>query len=275
LAQDIASFLKNIEYIGPIRPEPQRVYVLDEIKRQQWRQQGWSAFVDFLEGRKLDNPVETRVDDWLEKLELGKHIAPPTRHFDADAMVSQIIIEEQGERPSVNLMNTGYGVSQVIPVIVQSLTARQRVREDKPRLVVIEQPELHLHPRAQARLTDIFIEAIYGKILERDDEGKITKRELTQVFFLLETHSEHLLLRLRRRVAESTIKKWDKETDPYLHIGDLAINFVDRLADFSLVQEVPINQFGDFVDIPDGFKGFFSDDRKEMLAIAQAKRGTH
>jgi hypothetical protein len=82
------------------------------------------------------------------------------------------------ERP-VTLSAVGVGVSQVLPVIVQCLVAGPGA------LVVLEQPELHLHPAAQQRLADFFLACTdWGQNL------------------LVESHSEYLVLRLRRRVAE-------------------------------------------------------------------------
>lgn len=81
-----------------------------------------------------------------------------------------------------------------------------------------------------------------------------------------------MLLRLRRRVAESTARKWDKETGPYLSIDHLVINFVDKLAGSSIVQEVSINQFGSYVKTPAGFKDFFLDDMEEIRKLSKVSR---
>lgn len=277
LAQNIATFLKGIEYQPPIRPEPQRVYLLDEVARQRWRQQGWTAFVDFLEGNKLDDPTETRIDSWLQTLELGERIEPPGQYREKEATVSKITIKEKESGLLVNLKNTGFGASQVIPIIVQSVTARQRVEEKTAVCVVTEQPELHLHPRAQADLADLFVDEIYEvNPYKRDSEGK-PEREYRSVKFLIETHSEHLFLRFRRRIAETFIGKQIELTDDgrnqYLLSGDLAVYFVDRNHKNSLssVEEMLIGNYGDFIEPPAGFNGFFSDDLKETLAITRAK----
>lgn len=92
----------------------------------------------------------------------------------------------------VALQDVGVGTSQVLPIILEAFA-----QENK--LIAIEQPELHLHPALQTKLGDVFIESALG-------ENKNT--------FLLETHSEHLILRILRRIRESTEKDfstWSEE----------------------------------------------------------------
>lgn len=283
LTQSIITFLKGIEYQPPIRPEPQRAYILDEVARQRWRQQGWAAFVDFLEGNKLDDPMETRIDGWLQTLELGERIEPPMKYSDKDATVSKITIKEKRSDLLVNLKNTGFGASQVVPIIVQSVTARQRVLMDRegrvmqPRRVVIEQPELHLHPRAQARLTDMFVDEVYSiDSRQVDIEGKPTTgyRQHSGVRFLLETHSEHLLLRLQKRVTETAVGINDLEIqgkNHYLALEDLGMFFIQREEGTSSVEDITLNDLGEFIQFPEEFETFFADDLIEAGKLAKLR----
>jgi len=280
LAESITTFLKGIEYIGPIRPEPQRVYLLDEIGRQRWRNFEYSAFLDFLEGNKLDEPLEKRIDKRLQTMDLAERIEPPAQYSDIDATVSKVIIQEKETKLFVNLKNTGFGASQVIPILVQSVTARQRVEEKKFVSVVVEQPELHLHPRAQAQLADMFVDEIYSfpdPLPDDFDLGQYLENQehLSQVSFVLETHSENLLLRLRRRIAETSAKKQSRVCgfEGYLANEEVNLYFVHRLHDegFSEVTRIPLTDFGDFKIKPDGFAGFFSNDLQELKAITSAR----
>lgn len=117
-------------------------------------------------------------------------------------------------------------------------------------MILLEQPELHLHPRAQADLGDLLIDAL--------NEGHR---------FIIETHSEHLLLRLRRRIAETTVRP--TETRYQLKPDDLAVYFVERWGGKSRVNEVAVNEVGQIPEPPEGFRRFFSDDYDEMMAIAE------
>jgi predicted ATPase len=94
------------------------------------------------------------------------------------------------------------------------------------------------------------------------------------VHFLLETHSEHILLRLRRRIIETASENAPKEIDinRQLTNDDLALYFAERLHGQGIVQSVSINRLGEFEYVPAGFRDFFADDMEEILAISRAHR---
>jgi predicted ATPase len=85
--------------------------------------------------------------------------------------------------------------------------------------------------------------------------------------FVIETHSEHLLLRLRRRIAETTVKP--SETQYELKPEDLAVYFVERWGGKSRVNEVQVNELGQIQE-PEAFSRFFSDDYEEVVKINMA-----
>lgn len=254
----VAIFLSGIEYLGPIRPKPQRVYLLGEIVRQRWRQEGWGAYVDLLEG-KLDDAKLIEIDEWLQTLGLGEQIMPPTNKFaNRNATVASVEIEEQQEselnelKLQINLNNTGFGASQVIPILVHAVTADQRTREGYPVCIVIEQPELHLHPRAQARLADLFITMANQNVQ-----------------FILETHSDAILLRLQRRIVESTAGLLEETKS--IDEDDLSTFCIQRETDVSTVAAVRFSELGDLQDVPPCFDGFFSNDRDETAELLRAQ----
>lgn len=278
VGQAVAAFLEGIEYQPPIRPEPQRFYLLDEVTCHAWQSQGWAAFIDFLAGNQLGTPTADKIDAWLKNLDLGLEIPHPVQYASKETTVSSITIQEHEDKPPINLKNTGYGASQVIPIIIQSVTARQRVKENTPVSVIIEQPELHLHPRAQAQLTDLFVEEIHMLTFDqntKNDEGKCkAEHQLSGVFFLLETHSEHLLLRLQRRLAETSIGQhmWEGDApEQYLSLPNLSIYFIDRLESYSIAEKIGIDKHGVFKQVPIGFRDFFSDDLREAAMLARLR----
>ena len=151
----------------------------------------------------------------------------------------------------VALQDVGVGTSQVLPIILEAFA-----QENK--LIAIEQPELHLHPRLQAELGDVFIESALGA-------NKNT--------FLLETHSEHLILRILRilrRIRETTEGENDDWPDALREAcpngicpADVAILFVQPDEDGAKVIELPIDANGEFTcDWPGGF---FEERMKELF----------
>ncbi|MBX7250971.1 MAG: AAA family ATPase [Candidatus Promineofilum sp.] len=188
IAGEIRDFLSSIEHVRPLRPEPKRIFLLDETEQEEWRQQGRSAYLQLLRD-ELPSEAVSSLNLWLSRLELGTtvkgdNLLRPTgaeSGIRLAAVASQVTVVEQSGN-EINLEDVGYGAGQVIPVIVQSVLARENT------LTLIEQPELHLHPKAQAELGDLFI--------ENAKDG---------VCFLIETHSEHLILRVMKRVREQKL----------------------------------------------------------------------
>jgi predicted ATPase len=136
--------------------------------------------------------------------------------------------------------DVGTGISQVVPVVVTALV-------DHDRLLAIEQPELHLHPKLQAELGDLFIEAALGE----------RKQQL-----ILETHSEHLILRLLRRIRETTSDDLP-ENKSELTPGDVTIFYIEQTEEGARVTTLAIDGSGEFVDRWP--QGFFAERGKELF----------
>lgn len=146
--------------------------------------------------------------------------------------INELVLIDQRTKTVVSHRDVGIGVSQVLPVLVAAYGL-------KGRIVAMEQPEIHLHPALQAELADVFIEAATGD------------RRNT---FILETHSEHLVLRMLRRIREKVLRA-----------EDLAILFVEPLPDRgSRVLEMKVDEDGDFIDRWPG--GFFEESYQEKFA---------
>lgn len=141
---------------------------------------------------------------------------------------------------SVNLADAGQGMQQALPVIIQQLS--HQLNDDGPFIDLIEQPELHLHTAAQAPLGDLFL-----------DTAKAGRGQV-----IVETHSENLLLRIRRRIAEGA--------DPNL----VGIYWIDDHADgHSTVRRIEIDKYGEL----DWWReGIFSEGYEEVRAIRRAAR---
>lgn len=163
----------TINHISPLRAHPQRYYMLDKADVILYS-------LDTLDANAIaevlkDNPkLNTRVNAWLNNYNLK---------IDAKAVIESIhklSVSQSGL--SLDITDVGFGISQVLPVIIQGFLS------PKESLTLVEQPEIHLHPKMQADLADLFIDIV--------KESNKNKK------LIIETHSEYLLRRLRRRMAE-------------------------------------------------------------------------
>lgn len=183
----------------------------------------------------VDNPLilallEGRVLDEEESIERFRELPLKRR----------LVLREEASRIEVMPQDVGVGISQVVPVIVAALHAKAGV-------VAIEQPELHIHPAFQVALGDLFI----SQINQKED-----------VAFLLETHSEHLMLRFLRRIRETSEETLPPGKAP-LKPDDLAVYYIEQGEKGIAMMPVRINDEGDFVDRWP--KGFFSERMEELF----------
>jgi AAA15 family ATPase/GTPase len=149
------------------------------------------------------------------------------RPLDEDEGIWSVILHNKPEKFESNIRDMGVGLGQAIPIIVRS------AQLDKDGLVLVEQPELHLHPDAQVALVDL--------IIDFASSGRL---------FVIETHSEHFLLRLQRRIAESSVEKI--YPDPVKARNDghnmshdhLAVQFITRDGIKSVVEHIYSDEAG-------------------------------
>lgn len=168
----------RINYVSPLRAHPKRYYMLDKAKV--------TYSLDTLDGDaiaevlKENVSLKRRVNMWLKNFGLSVNVE------EFKEVIHHLKVSQNGL--NLDITDVGFGISQVLPIIIQGFLSGDRT------LTIIEQPEIHLHPRMQADLADLFIDMIR---VNRDKE------------ILIETHSEYLLRRLRRRISEGRIRAKD------------------------------------------------------------------
>ena len=155
--------------------------------------------------------------------------------------VSELIMIDKRSNTAVSHRDVGIGISQVLPVLASAYAARNKI-------IAIEQPEIHLHPALQADLSDVFIRSALG-------EGKNR--------FLIETHSEHLLLRVMRRMRETSNGKLP-EGAPKVTPNDVCVLFVQPKGTSSFVRHLELDEEGRLLDAWPG--GFFEEGFRERFA---------
>jgi predicted ATPase len=153
--------------------------------------------------------------------------------------VQDLVLVDVNRKTVVSHRDIGIGVSQVLPVLVSAFAAEQET-------VAIEQPEIHLHPGLQAELGDVFVNAALGAVKNH---------------FIIETHSEHLILRLLRRIRETSAGK--NETTAPIKPEDVMLLYVQVADAESRFIELRVDQRGRLIDpCPDGF---FEEDFAELF----------
>lgn len=169
-------------YLGPLREEPRREYVWTGGRPSDVGYKGVGAVPALLAAQLAEgSTVEERVAAWLSHLGLvdSFRVAPVAEGVD----IYRVYVKRFGSSAEVLLTDLGFGVSQVLPVLV--LLAY--VPEGST--VIMEQPEIHLHPSVQAALADVILEASRERDLQ----------------VIVESHSEHLLRRIQLRIAEEQL----------------------------------------------------------------------
>ena len=249
------NLLGSIAYLGPLRNHPQRTYQWSGDTPEGVGQTGEATVAAILaaqhEGRMLNRgPKKARqaftpfIAGWLKDLGvihsfLVKPVAEGRKEY-------EVLVKTHAGAPEVKITDVGFGVSQVLPALVQAFYCPPHST------VWMEQPEIHLHPQVQAELADVFISAIKAR-----EDGKERDVQL-----IIESHSEHLLNRLQRRIAEGALAP-----------EDVAIYFCRRSGASTELEPLRVNIFGEIENWPENFFGDeMADISARTLAAMAAKK---
>lgn len=211
LGREIRKFLTSIQYLEPMRSKPRRVYYVPRASARRVDGHGQETIENLLALHDTAQWEEAkeRVNRRLADLKFGIEFDafPLRRRDDPDNLAFEVTLEEVKSKTRVTLSDTGLGWSQFLPVLVECVLAQPGT------LIVIEEPEAHLHPSAQAELGSLFAYLAYAGGMR----------------FLIETHSEDLILRLRRLLAQTALDKHRQQQSSLpLVPTDLSVYFVER-----------------------------------------------
>jgi hypothetical protein len=217
--------------IAPIRTRPQRTY--DPLKELPTPEGTHAPMV-------LAKTYNTDPDNWAQVSELMDKFGNSSGLF-KDLVVRrvgrkasdpfQIRVKISG--PSFNLVDVGYGVSQVLPILVDA------IQERKGSLFLLQQPEVHLHPIAQAELGSflIYIAKNYDKR------------------FLIETHSDYLVDRIRVEIRHNE----DVTAE------DVSLLYFERGRGGNKIHQIKLDEYGNVSEAPPGYRNFFLEEERRIL----------
>jgi len=222
----------ELTWFGPIRTEPKRTY--DEL------------LLDFSsEGRHTPYLIRRMLNSKTQAIKLKAFIEKVGK---ASGLFQDVRIQNFGRGPNprfeldividgqmLNILNVGYGVSQSLPIIVELLA------RPKGTFFAVQEPEIHLHPRAQAALGDVLFE------MATTDHKR----------FLVETHSDFAIDRFRMNYKKDRASKPESQ-----------ILFFERRDQHNVVTPLPISEAGELpLDQPDSYRQFFIHEQMHVLGI--------
>lgn len=233
----------NIYYLGPLREYPKRQYTWAGAQPADMGRRGEKVIDAILASRERDQTisrgkglkrltVEEYVAFWLRELNMIHNFS--VEPITEGSNLYSVWVQKTRHSAKVLITDVGFGVSQILPVI----TLCYYVPEGST--ILMEQPEIHLHPTVQAGLSDVFIDAIKNRKIQ----------------IILESHSEHLLRRLQRRIAEEQ-----------LSADSASLYFCNMHNGSSQLEHLNIDLMGRITNWPDGF---FGDEFGEMAAMTKA-----
>lgn len=216
----IRNKILQIDCVSAMRMAPQRTYMFSGESRNKVGKNGEYSInilaMDNLKRGSKSKQIKEKVVDWLKKADIASDIKVDKisdRHF-------EILLKHPYTKEYENYADVGYGNSQILPILI----AGYNMPEDST--LIIEEPEIHLHPKAQFMIGDFVKDLCDSKIQT-----------------LIETHSEHFILRLQQLIAE-------KRLEP----EDVSIYYVWPNETRKIVKQIRIDMNGYFIDEwPNGF----------------------
>ena len=227
------NLFSRILYLGPLREYPRRHYPWEGDHPKGIGQYGEKTISALLSGRIRRLPTDEQIPKWLQRLDLiDSYDVQPVSDTGGDY---KLLVKQHKEGPQVPLTDVGFGVSQVLPVLILCYYAPEGS------ILILEQPEAHLHPKVQSELADVLIDVVKNRNIQ----------------IILESHSEHLILRLMRRIAEEKIS-----------VDQTALYFCQINDGTSEIERLNMDEYGNIRNWP---QDFFGDATGELIKKTRAE----
>ncbi|HBR4012992.1 TPA: DUF3696 domain-containing protein [Klebsiella pneumoniae] len=218
ISEEIKFEFNKTKYLGPLRTHPKRFYQAgkDMVSKTKGETNLGGELYEAGES------VISEINKWLESFEIPYNINVSNLGNETIGDIISVILNDKRTNTLVTPADVGFGIGQVMPIVTEAIASKNIT-------ICVEQPEIHLHPRLQAHLADLFIDSV-------NPAGKNNQ-------WIIETHSESLMLRIQKRIRE-------KKIDYRL----VKVFYVIPDSDGSKIMELPLDSDGDFtVHWPEGF----------------------
>lgn len=234
----IKDTITRIKYLSPVRAKPTRDYLNYDSSPNELDQDGsnsahilWAKQKDTVKWKGEEFKLVDALSECISCMGLAQQVTPDR----VGDIIYRVEVSEKNASSNVSLADVGFGYSQILPIILLGLLS------NKKNTILLEQPEIHLHPSSAANLADLFLGFI-----------KDGRR------FIVETHSPELINRLRLRVIENPELK-----------DDINIVFVEsEEGKGANIKQFEIDENGMFPEWPDGF---LDESKKLADAIIKAR----
>ena len=223
----------HILYLGPLREHPRPRYLWEGDHPKGVGRYGEQAIAALLSQRVQLSTIDEQIPKWLQRLELiDSYRLNPVSDTEQDY---EFLVKQYKGGPEVRLTDVGFGVSQVLPVLILCYSAPEGS------ILILEQPEAHLHPSAQSELGDVLVDVVKNR----------------NVQIILESHSAFMLHRLQRRIAEEQISE-----------TDTALYFCQINDGTSEIERLKLDEYGNISNWP---QNFFGDDVGDLVEKTKAE----
>lgn len=239
-------------YLGPMRTKTKRIYTWSGVNPDSVGDNGEYTIPAILSAKNNERKLKFKntnyksfeevISESLKRMGLVEDYKIEKLENRQDYEVK---VRIKGAQEYVSLPDVGFGVSQVLPVIVQLFYAPCNS------IIFIEQPEIHLHPSAQSLLADVILDAVNMRENKKDRNIQV----------IIETHSEHLLRRLQRRISEKKVSK-----------NEIKAYFAENTGNVSKLEKLNVDEYGNILNWPEGFFGDMEQDMYEQSINAVNRR---
>ncbi|WP_136800020.1 AAA family ATPase [Desulfosediminicola ganghwensis] len=239
---EVNHILTGMEYIGAMRVPPSRSYMFSGERNRRVGSNGENApnilMMDALRKGSKSRDIKNQVVEWLNRAGIASDI----KIVNISDRYYELHIQNPVTREYQNFSDVGYGNSQIIPILVAGFNL------DPNSVLMVEEPEIHLHPKAQAELGNFFL-SLYSQNIQS----------------IIETHSEHLIVRIQQHIAEGLISP-----------EDIAIHYVYPKNNAKFIKTIPIDENGIFTEEwPEGFFPIRLEEAKKLAKIRHFRQTTN